>query len=284
MRTDGWQSGSAESSLRVALERTEAAQAGAVPPFSQVRAHLARQSEPMGHRRRSLSHSTRLAGALVLAQLRVVPGLVVPIMLVMAVAAVLAALLAAGMPGAVGTGGVMVGELASGGPFVPVLLTGAALTVTMAVGRAEHDAVSLATSLGPRVVTLARLALVLGLDATAGLVASVALGAFGLGDVPALLVGWLPPLALVAGLASFVAIWAAPWAGAVCGLALVPLASPAMQGVSGLVGSFFGLGGIAAGFRGALGPTGMVALGAVLLALTVVTSRRALLAREPGAE
>lgn len=256
-------------------------------------------------------HSVRLAGALSLAQLRVVPGLVAPVMLVMAVAAVLAAFLMAGLPGDAGAGAAaaVVGDTpvgagraatdatgspvvpdasardsVAGGPFALILLAGVALTATMAVGRAEHDAVSLATPLGPQVVMLARLALVLALDAAAGFVASAVLGVLGLGTIPVVLAGWLPSLALVAGVASFVATWAAPWAGAACGLALVPLVSPVAQGLSGFAGGIFGFGGVAAGFQETLGPAGMAALGVALLALTVATSRRALLVRESVAE
>ncbi|MBS5451627.1 MAG: hypothetical protein KHY83_10645 [Coriobacteriia bacterium] len=263
--------------LREVLARAEAERAGEVPSFEQVKAHIARQAEPMAGRRWTFVHSARLAGALALAQLRVVPGLVAPVMVVMAVAAVLAALFAAGVPGSSG------GASASRDLFATVLLAGVALTVTMAVGHVEHDAVSLATPLGPQVVTLTRLALVLALDVASGFVASVVLGSLGQGDVPAVLMGWLPPLALVAGFASLVAIWMAPWAGATCGFVLTLLVSPA---VADLFGPAWGVwfAGAAASFWGMLGPVGMVTLGVAMLALTVATSRRALLMREAWAE
>ncbi len=263
--------------LREVLARAEAEQAGEVPSFEQVKADIARQAEPMAGRRWAFVHSARLAGALALAQLRVVPGLVAPVMVVVAVAAVLAALFAAGVPGSSG------GASASRDLFATVLLAGVALTVTMAVGHVGHDAVSLATPLGPQVVTLTRLALVLALDVAAGFVASVVLGSLGQGDVPAVLMGWLPPLALVAGLASLVAIWVAPWAGATCGLVLILLANPVVGDLlSPAWNSWFT--GAAAALWGALGPVGVVALGVVLLALTVATSRRALLVRGAWAE
>lgn len=254
----------APASLRCALADAEAAHAGEIPPFSQVRTRI---EEDCTLPRRSLAASFRLVGALTLDQAHVVPGLVLPVVVVMATAAVLAARLAPAILQDAAT------SLAAG-PFTPIFLAAVALTATMALARADQDTVSLATPLGPPVVVLARLALVLGIDAAAGLVASLVLAMGDLGALPELLASWLVPLALVAGVAALVSIWATPWAGIICGLTLVPLVSPATARLASL-----GMGEAVAGLQAALDPRGVVALGTVLLVLTVATSRRALLAR-----
>lgn len=262
----------APACLRCALADAEAARAGEIPPFSQVR--LAPADAPASSLssppRCSLMASLRLAGALTLAQARVVPGLVLPVVVVMAMAAVLAARLA---PAILQDAAVSL----AAGPFTPIFLGAVALTATMALARAEQDAVCLATPLGPPVVVLARLALVLGIDAAAGLVASLVLAMGDPGALPALLASWLVPLALVAGVAALVSIWATPWAGIICGLALVPLVSPATARLARL-----GIGEAVAGLQAALDPRGVVMLGVVLLVLTVATSRRALVAHGHG--
>ena len=265
----GRPSASASANLRVALRRQEASRAGDVPDFARIAARVAARPSPLDVPRRSAAEAVRLAGTLAVSQLRVVPHAVLPAALTVAAAAVGAACL---------IGSVSAAEAAAGWWFAALLLFGAALTITLALSSGRADALSLATPLGPQAVVLARLSLVLGVDAFAGLAASAlfawwAPGAeFGVGTV---VESWLAPLALVAGVAALATVWSeASWAGALAGTAVVPLVLPATgtasaSGIAALIGSV----------QGALGSVGMLAVGAALLAAVVCSSHRAALAR-----
>ena len=265
----GRPSASASANLRAALRRQEASRAGDVPDFARIAARVAARPSPLDVPRRSAAEAVRLAGTLAVAQLRVVPHAVLPAALTVAAAAVGAACL---------IGSVSAAEAAAGWWFAALLLFGAALTITLALSSGRADALSLATPLGPQAVVLARLSLVLGVDALAGLVASALFawwvpGAeFGLGAV---VESWLAPLALVAGASALATVWSeASWTGALAGAAVVPLVLPATgaasaSGIAALIGSV----------QGALGSVGMLAVGAALLAAVVCSSRRAALAR-----
>ena len=265
----GRPSASASANLRAALRRQEASRAGDVPDFARIAARVAARPSPLDVPRRSAAEAVRLAGTLAVSQLRVVPHAVLPAALTVAAAAVGAACLIGSVPAV---------EAAADWWFAAFLLFGVALTITLALSSGRADALSLATPIGPQAVVLARLSLVLGADALAGLAASAlfawwAPGAeFGVGAV---VESWLAPLALVAGVAALATVWSeASWPGALAGAAFVPLVLPATEtasasGVAALIGSV----------QGALGSVGMLAVGAALLAAVVCSSHRAALAR-----
>ncbi|MEI3232004.1 MAG: hypothetical protein V8S24_12720 [Gordonibacter pamelaeae] len=164
--------------------------------------------------------------------------------------------------------------------FSALLLLGAALTVTAALSSDAADVLALAMPLGPQTVLLARLAAVLGVDALAGLAASAAFAWWGAPvELGVLVSSWLVPLAVVAGASAFVAVWSnAPWAGAVVGAVLVPLVVPV-----GRVAAGGGALSVIAQLQGAVGSGAMAAAGCVLLAVAVVTARRALVAHMEAA-
>lgn len=234
------------------------------PGFESVRRHIAASPSPLEQPRWSIARSLRLAASLVWAQVRIVPWLVVPVALLTATMAVLAARFF----------GVSQGSSAAVTGFSSLMLVGIAVTVTMALSRSGPDSVSLSTPLGPQVVVLARVVVVLVVDAVAGIVASGIAAAGGVtGGFAAVLAGWMVPLALVAGLATLVAIWVSPWAGVVAGVVVVPLVSPPSASAMDV-----GLGAVTGALREAITPVGVVALGLVLLAVAVASARRALTA------
>ena len=117
-------------------------------------------------------------------------------------------------------------------------------------------------------------------QALAGLAASAAFAWWGAPvELGALVSSWLVPLAVVAGASAFVAVWSnAPWSGAVVGAVLVPLVVPV-----GRVAAGGGALSVIAQLQGAVGPGAMAAAGCVLLAVAVVTARRALVAHMEAA-
>jgi len=202
-----------------------------------------------------------LASALACAQVRIVPWLVVPVALVVAAMAVMAARFF----------GVAQGSSAAVSGFSALILLGVVVTIVMALSTAESDAVSLSTPLGPQVVVLGRLAVVLAVDAVAALAASGIVATWGTaGNLATLVAGWLVPLALVAGLVTFLAIWTAPWAGVVVGLAVVPFVVPRSEAAMDV-----GLGALMGAVSEAITPLGIVVLGVAVLAVAIGSARRA---------
>lgn len=252
-----------ERTLHEALHRWE--REDSIPPsFDAVRRRIASSPSPLDRPRWTASRSLRLAGALMAAQLRVVPWLVTPVILVTATLAVLTARFL----------GVSQDVSASASSFSALMLFGVTVTVTMALSRVSPDAVSLATPLGPQVVVFARVGMILLIDAAIGIAASVLIAAWGtagsFGDVVA---GWLVPLAVVAGFVTFIAIWVAPWAGMVAGVVLVPFVGPRPGAAMDV-----GLGAVSGALREAITPVGLVVLGVVVLVIAVLSARQALTA------
>ena len=160
--------------------------------------------------------------------------------------------------------------------FSTLLLLGVAITVTAALSTDAADALALAMPLGPQTVLLARLTTVLGVDALAGLAASAAFAWWGapLG-FGAVVLSWLAPLAVVAGVSAFVSVWTgSPWAAGVAGAAAAALAAPV-----GRAAADGGMAAALAGLQSAIGPEVVLAAGCALLAAAVATARRATIAR-----
>ena len=210
-------------------------------------------------RRREGERSLRLAASLAWAQLRIVPWLVLPLALLTATLAALAARFFS----------VNVGARAAVAGFSSLVLFGVNLTVTAALSRLREDSVCLATPVGPRAVVLARVAAVLALDAAAAVAASAAAAAWGAaGSIGAMLAGWLVPMAAVAGAVAFLAIWTAPWAGVVVGMAVIPLVGPSSSPIA--------FGPPSGSLQEAITPFGVVALGLSLIAAAALSSPSAL--------
>lgn len=255
-----------DATLREALKLQEAACAGEVPDFAHIAAHIEAQPSPLDAGRWPAAKGARLTAALAKAQLRVIPHVVLPAALMVAAAAVGAACL-------MGSAGVAANE--AGWWFSAFLLVGIALTITLALSSERADTLALATPIGPQTVVLARLAVVLGVDALAGLVASAAFAAWGSLQLGAVMGAWLVPFAFVAGVSAFVAVWAeAAWMGALAGAVLVPFVLPAAQAAS-----TEGAGVLLGSLQGAFGPAGVVTIGVFLLVAAVCSSRRAALSR-----
>ncbi|OUO89434.1 hypothetical protein B5F40_10965 [Gordonibacter sp. An230] len=255
--------------MRTALRRQEAVRAGDVPDFARIAARVAAAPSSLDVPRRPVAEAVCLAGTLAVAQFRVVPHAVLSAALTVAAAAVGAACL---------IGVASAAASAASWWFAALLLFGTALTTTLAMSRGRADALSLATPLGPQAVALARLSLVLGVDALAGIAASALFAwlASGSGlDVGAVAESWLAPLSLVAGIAALATVWSeASWAGALAGAAVVPLVLPAAE-----VAPASGIAALAGSVQNALGSVGMLAVGVALLAAVVCSSRRVALAR-----
>ena len=243
------------AALREAMRMQERACASDVPPFACIAAHIEGEPSIFEASAWSVRKSARLAASLAAAQVRAMPWAVLPMALVMAALAVgVACFVDAGWDG---DGAVWW--------LSALLLLGAALTVTAALSTDAADLLALAMPLGPQTVLLARLA------AVAWWGAPVELGA--------LVSSWLVPLAVVAGASAFVAVWSnAPWSGAVVGAVLVPLVVPV-----GRVAAGGGALSVIAQLQGAVGSGAMAAAGCVLLAVAVVTARRALVAHMEAA-
>lgn len=254
--------------LREGLRHWEQEQPG-VPDFTAVRRRIASSPSPLEQAPWTLRRSARLAWALACKQMRIVPWLVLPVALVTATMAVLAARFF----------GVSHNASAAVSGFASLMLVGIAVTVTMALSSARADQVSLATPIGPPTVVLSRVMVVLVLDMAAGALASVVVASWGTGaGLAAVLAGWMVPLSVIAGAVTLISIWATPWAGVVIGLALTPLVSPPSDAVM-----TFGLGTAAAALHDAITPVGIIAVGLGLFGLALLTSRRALTASTSSA-
>jgi hypothetical protein len=232
------------------------------PAFDSIRHHVTTPS-PLDVPRWSPAKSIRLAAALVRAQWRIVPWQIYPVTLVVSVLAVVVAraLIADGDASTAISG------------FCSFLLIGVTVTVALALTPEREDAVAVATPLGPQTVVAARLALVLTVDAVVGAVASVAVTLAGTGtdiSLPQVLAGWLVPLAVIAGAVTVVSVWSTPWAGALIGLVLTPLASPGMSETP-----WFIMGTMSGMLWNQLTPVGLLGVGVVLLGVAVGSARRA---------
>lgn len=244
--------------FRAALRRWEEAPERAAPGFEGVLRRVRQEPSPVAKQRWPAARSLRVAWALVRAQVRVVPWLVWPVALLAATMAGLAARFL----------GTNLGGSAEDSGFTSVMLVGVVASVTMALSASRADAIALSTPLGPQAVVLARISLVLLVDAAAGVAASVLATAAGYSaGLPELVVAWLSPFALIAAAATFATIWVAPWVGAVAAGMLIPLVAPAPDAVV-----FFALSGA---LREALTPLGLAVAGAALLLGAVASARRA---------
>lgn len=241
-----------------ALRQWDTEHGAAAPSFDVIQRHIGRAPSPMSAPRWSAARSLSLAGVLAWAQLRVVPWLIIPVALVTVTMAIFAARFF----------GVSQGAAAADTGFTSVMLAGIAATVTMALSSSKPDAVALATPLGPQVVVMARIMLVLIIDALVGVAASVLVSAWGYtSGFPNLVASWLIPVALIAGVVTFAAIWITPWAGIAMGLVLIPVAAPTSEAMF-----FFGSSGL---LWNVLTPLGVLGAGVVLLAAAVASARRA---------
>ncbi|MBC2889801.1 hypothetical protein [Gordonibacter massiliensis (ex Traore et al. 2017)] len=256
----------AGAAVKEALRRQERVLAAEVPSFARIAARIEEEPSTFEAPAWSARKSARLAASLAAAQVRVIPRAVLPAALVVAAAATVAACFVASVGAA--------GEAAWW--FSAFLLLGAAITVTAALSTDAVDALALAMPLGPQTVLLARLAVVLGVDALAGLAASAAFACWGAPlDFGAVVSSWLAPLAAVAGVSAFASVWTgSPWAAGIAGAATVPLAVPV-----GRAAADGGFAAALAGLQSAIGPEVAVVAGCALLAAAVATARRAALAR-----
>ena len=242
--------GTRREALREALRRRECERGGGGPDFETVRRRVAASPSPLDRRGWTAARSLRLAASLAWAQLRIVPWLVLPLALLTATLAALAARFFS----------VNVGARAAVAGFSSLVLFGVNLTVTAALSRLREDSVCLATPVGPRAVVLARVAAVLALDAAAAWGAA--------GSIGAMLAGWLVPMAAVAGAVAFLAIWTAPWAGVVVGMSVIPLVGPSSSPIA--------FGPPSGSLQEAITPFGVVALGLALIAAAALSSPSAL--------
>lgn len=243
--------------LKAALRQWEFEQSEP-PSYERVRRRVAASPSPLKRQHRTAAQSLRLAVALGRAQLRVVPWLVVPLALLTATFAALVARFFS----------VTVGPHAAVGGFASLALFGVNLTVTTALSRIRQDAVALTTPLGPSAVVLARVAVVLVLDAATVILGATAAAAWGTADIfGPILAGWLVPMAAVAGTVAFLSIWVAPWVGIVVGLAVSAVVGPSS--------SPLGLGPYSGSLQEAITPLGVVALGLALIAGAAFSAPRA---------
>ncbi|MFR8046580.1 MAG: hypothetical protein ACLU7P_10510 [Eggerthella lenta] len=158
--------------------------------------------------------------------------------------------------------------------MVPRLLLGVAITVTR---RSRPTRRRVGAAMPPAADSAAR-----SLDDGAG--RRCARGSCGFGGVRwwgaplgfgAVVLSWLAPLAVVAGVSAFVSVWTgSPWAAGVAGAAAAALAAPV-----GRAAADGGMAAALAGLQSAIGPEVVLAAGCALLAAAVATARRATIAR-----
>lgn len=204
------------ASLHKALSRREA-QFASAPSFDTIRRRISTTATLDFHPSFTLRRSLLLTVALIGAQIRIVPWLILPVALVTGAMATLSARFLATAQNS---------SFAMSG-FSSLMLFGVAITLTMAMSSFRADSVTLVTPLGPRAVLLARVVIVLVIDCVAGVGATGAVAAWGF-SAPflAILLSWLLPLTAVAGVVTFTTIWTSPWAAAVVGSLLIPLVGP----------------------------------------------------------
>ncbi|WP_240625741.1 hypothetical protein [Bifidobacterium breve] len=105
----------------------------------------------------------------------------------------------------------------------------------MAFGDSRADMISSATPLGTGAVTLVRLVFILACDVVFGLMVTAVMSAQGYGTFGVLLVGWLSPLLLVAGVGAMLAIRFSTGVGFGVGLLLIIAIRLDPFGFAGLV-------------------------------------------------
>lgn len=249
------------ATLRKALKQRETKFAMA-PPFDAIRRRIGTTPTLDFHARWTSRQSLVLTAALVTAQIRIVPWLILPVALATGAMATLSArFLAIAQSSSFAVSG-----------FSSMMLFGVAITLTMAISSFRADSVSLVTPLGPRAVLLARVVLVLAIDCVAGVGATGAVVAWGFpAPFLTILLGWLLPLTAVTGVVTFTAIWSYPWAAAIVGSLLIPLVGPRPE----TDGGAFGLGSLLGVLQAAMTPIGVLAIGAVALAAAVLSARPA---------
>lgn len=197
--------------LLAALDAVERSRSGDAPPAAAVMARIRASRSPLDGPAWSWARSLRLFMLLLGRQSRVVPWQVVP--------ATLALMAFAGFGArffAVGWGATVVSHA-----FCSMVLAGVLLSVTMAFGDSRADMISSATPLGTGAVTLVRLVFILACDVVFGLMVTAVMGAQGYGTFGVLLVGWLSPLLLVAGVGAMLAIRFSSGVGFGVGLLLI---------------------------------------------------------------
>lgn len=247
--------------FRQVLHQWEREQARA-PAFDVLHRRIARSPSLIDTPRWSVWQSARLTAVLAWAQLKVVPWLVLPVALVFVTMAILAARFF----------GVTQGGTAGNAGFATVMLAGVVATITMALSSSKADSIAMGTPIGPQVVVLARVAVVLTIDAVIGIAASSLVSAWGYtSSLPELVASWLCPVALVAGAATFAAIWIGPVTGGVAGVLLIPMAAPLSDAMF-----FFGLSGL---LWNVLTPPGVLVAGMLLLGVAVASARQAAVSR-----
>ncbi|WP_258926692.1 hypothetical protein [Bifidobacterium breve] len=197
--------------MLAALDAVERSHSGDAPPAAAVMARIRASRSPLDGPAWSWARSLRLFMLLLGRQSRVVPWQVVP--------ATLALMAFAGLGArffAVGWGATVVSHA-----FCSMVLAGVLLSVTMALGDSRADMISSATPLGTGAVTLVRLVFILACDVMFGLMVTTVMGAQGYGTFGVLLVGWLSPLLLVAGVGAMLAIRFSSGVGFGVGLLLI---------------------------------------------------------------
>lgn len=222
--TDRLTGGTPDGRLLAALDAVERSRSEDAPPAAAVMARIRASRSPLDGPAWSWARSLRLFMLLLGRQSRVVPWQVVP--------ATLALMAFAGLGArffAVGWGATVVSRA-----FCSMVLAGVLLSVTMAFGDSRADMISSATPLGTGAVTLVRLVFILACDVMFGLMVTAVMGAQGYGTFGVLLVGWLSPLLLVAGVGAMLAIRFSTGVGFGVGLLLVAVIRTDLLGLTGL--------------------------------------------------
>lgn len=202
--------------LLAALDAVERSRSGDAPPAAAVMARIRASRSPLDGPAWSWARSLRLFMLLLGRQSRVVPWQVVPWQVVPATLALMAFAGLGARFFAVGWGATVVSHA-----FCSMVLAGVLLSVTMAFGDSRADMISSATPLGTGAVTLVRLVFILACDVVFGLMVTAVMGAQGYGTFGVLLVGWLSPLLLVAGVGAMLAIRFSSGVGFGVGLLLI---------------------------------------------------------------
>lgn len=216
---------STDGRLLAALAASERARSGEVPSAASMMARIRASRSPLDEPAWSWMHSLRLFALLLGRQSKVLPWQVVP--------ATLALMAFTGLGArffAVGWGAAVVSHA-----FCSMVLAGVLLSVTMAFGDSRADMISSATPLGTGAVTLVRLVFILACDVVFGLMVTAVMGAQGYGTFGVLLVGWLSPLLLVAGVGAMLAIRFSTGVGFGVGLLLIIAIRLDPFGFAGLV-------------------------------------------------
>ena len=222
--TDRLTGGTPDGRLLAALDAVERSRSEDAPPAAAVMARIRASRSPLDGPAWSWARSLRLFMLLLGRQSRVVPWQVVP--------ATLALMAFAGLGArffAVGWGATVVSRA-----FCSMVLAGVLLSVTMAFGDSRADMISSATPLGTGAVTLVRLVFILACDVVFGLMVTAVMGAQWYGTFGVLLVGWLSPLLLVAGVGAMLAIRFSTGVGFGVGLLLVAVIRTDLLGLTGL--------------------------------------------------